>query len=365
MNNPALLCRWHPGLIDTRKRKSERAAPAGSHFVFATYGDMKMNKQLRRLVLGFITLTACAATAHAEAPYPSQPIKIIVPFAPGGTTDVLARILGQRLGTSLGQAVIVENRPGASATLGAAAAAKAPADGYTLLVGSSHHTIAQNVIKKLPYNFNTDFTPISLVAMVPNVIVVNANVPAKNIQEFVALAKSQPGKLAYGSAGSGSAHHLIGEMFKLRSGVDLLHVPYKGSAPAVTDLVGGQVQVMFDTVTSALPYVTSAKTRALAVSTLKRSSAMPDVPTLAETVLPGFDVGTWFGFLAPKGTPTAVIEKLNAEIVKILGVPEVRQQLIKIGAEPIDSTPAQMAEKIKAELTAYESVVKQIKLTVE
>jgi tripartite-type tricarboxylate transporter receptor subunit TctC len=204
-----------------------------------------------------------------------------------------------------------------------------------------------------------------MVAMVPNVVVVNANVPAKNIQELLQLAKAQPGKLAYGSAGSGSAHHLIGEMFKLRSGVDLLHVSYKGSAPAVNDLVGGQVQVMFDTVTSALPYVKSGKTRALAVTTAKRSSAMPDVPTLAETVLPGFDAGTWFGFLAPKGTPPAIVEKLNVELVKILNAPEVRQQLLKNGAEPIGSTPAQLAEKIKAELSAYESLVKQIKLEVE
>jgi tripartite-type tricarboxylate transporter receptor subunit TctC len=320
---------------------------------------------LRSAALTFAAFTACAASAQAASSYPGQPIRVIVPFAPGGTTDVLARILGQRLSTNLGQPVIVENRPGASATLGATAVAKAPADGYTLLVGSTHHTIAQNVFKKLPYNIGNDFAPISMVAMVPNVIVVNANVPAKNIQELLDLAKAQPGKLAYGSAGSGSAHHLIGEMFKLRSGVDLMHVPYKGSAPAVTDLVGGQVQIMFDTVTSSLPYVKSGKTRALAVTTVKRSSAMPDVPTLAEGVLPGFDAGTWFGFLAPKGTPPAIVEKLNAEITKILTVPEVRQQLVKIGAEPIESTPVQMAEKIKTELSAYESVVKQIKLTVE
>jgi tripartite-type tricarboxylate transporter receptor subunit TctC len=330
-----------------------------------THGDRKLNNQLRNLLLGVVIVLACAPASQAAAAYPTQPIKIIVPFSAGGTTDVLARILGQRLGTNLGQAVIVENRPGASATLGAAAAAKAPADGYTLLMGSTHHTIAQNVLKKLPYNFNTDFVPINMVAMVPNVIVANANVPAKNIQELITLAKSQPGKLAYGSAGSGSAHHLIGEMFKLRSGVDLMHVPYKGSAPAVTDLVGGQVQMMFDTVTSGLPYVTSGKTHALAVTTAKRSSAMPEVPTLAETVLPGFDVGTWFGFLAPKGTPAPVVDKLNAEITRILDIPEVRQQLLKIGAEPIHSTPAQMAEKIKAELHDYESVVRQINLAVE
>jgi tripartite-type tricarboxylate transporter receptor subunit TctC len=201
--------------------------------------------------------------------------------------------------------------------------------------------------------------------MVPNMVVINANVPAKNIQELLALAKAQPGKLNYGSAGAGTAHHLIGEMFKLRAGVDIVHIPYKGSAPAVSDLLGGQVQLMFDTVTSGMPQVKAGKTRVLAVTTAKRSSAMPDVPSLAETVLPGFDVGTWFGILAPKGTPAAIVEKLHAEIAKTVNTPDVRKQLLEMGSEPVGNTPAEMAAQIKAELTTYESLTKQIKLTVE
>jgi tripartite-type tricarboxylate transporter receptor subunit TctC len=214
-----------------------------------------MRKLLCTLALASATLATAPAFAQSAATYPNKPIKIVVPFAPGGTTDVLARLVGQRLTAAWGQAVFVENRPGAGATLGADMVAKSPADGYTLLMGAAHHTIAQNVYSKLPYQFGRDFAPVSVVAMVPNMVVVNANVPAKNIQELVALAKAQPGKLNYGSAGTGTAHHLIGEMFNLRAGVDIVHVPYKGSAPALTDLMGGQVQVMFDTVTSGLPMV--------------------------------------------------------------------------------------------------------------
>ncbi|HWI80746.1 tripartite tricarboxylate transporter substrate binding protein [Ramlibacter sp.] len=312
-----------------------------------------------------LATAACAASAQAAAKYPSRPIKIVVPFAPGGTTDALARLVGQHMTQDWGQAVVIENKPGAGATLGADAVAKAPGDGYTLLMGAAHHTIAQNVYAKVPYHFGRDFAPVTVVAMVPNMVVVNANVPARTIQEFIALAKSQPGKLNYGSAGAGTAHHLIGEMFKLRAGVDLVHVPYKGSSPAVADLLSGQVQLMFDTVTSGLPQVKAGKTRALAVTTAKRSSALPDVPSLSETVLPGFDVGTWFGILAPAATPPDIVNKLNAEIVKIINTPEVRKQMLEMGSEPVGNTPAQMAAQIKTELDAFGAVVKQIKLTVE
>lgn len=324
-----------------------------------------MRVLLRTLVLAFAGLAACSASAQTATNFPSKPIKIIVPFPPGGTTDVLARMLGQRFTAAWGQPVVVENRPGAGATLGADVVAKAPADGHTLLMGAAHHTIAQNAYSKLPYHIGRDFAPVSVVALVPNMVVVNANVPAKNIQELVALAKAQPGKLNYGSAGAGTAHHLIGEMFKLRANVDIAHIPYKGSAPAVADLVGGQVQIMFDTVTSGLSQVKAGKTRALAVTTAKRSSAMPDVPTLSETILPGFDVGTWFGILAPAGTPPAVVEKIHAEIAKTVNAPEVRKQLLDTGAEPVGNTPAEMAAQIKTELATYESLAKQIKLNVE
>jgi tripartite-type tricarboxylate transporter receptor subunit TctC len=325
-----------------------------------------MNTWTRRTLVSLgLSLVASAALAQGAATYPNRPIKIVVPFAPGGTTDMLARLVGQRLTQSWGQPVVIENKPGAGATLGADIVAKSAGDGYTLLMGAAHHTIAQKVYSKVPYQFDRDFAPITVVAMVPNMVVVNADVPARNIAEFVALAKSQPGKLNYGSAGSGTAHHLIGEMFNLKAGVKLVHVPYKGSAPAVADLLSGQVQLMFDTVTSSLPQVKAGKLRALAVTTGKRSSAMPDVPTLSETVLPGFDVGTWFGLLAPASTPPAIVSKLNAEIVRIIQQPDVRKQMLEAGSEPIGNTSEQMAAQIRAELDAFESVVKQIKLVVD
>lgn len=325
-----------------------------------------MKKILTRIALAIgLTAMASSTIAQAAANYPARPIKIVVPFAPGGTTDMLARLVGQRLTQSWGQPVVIENKPGAGATLGADIVAKSAPDGYTLLMGAAHHTIAQQVYAKIPYHFDRDFAPITMVAMVPNMVVVNSEVPAKNIAEFIALAKTQPGKLNYGSAGAGTAHHLIGEMFKLRAGVDLVHVPYKGSAPAVADLLSGQVQLMFDTVTSGLPQVKAGKLRALAVTTAKRSSAMPDVPSLSETALPGFDVGTWFGLLAPAATPPAIVQKLNAEIVKIIQQPDVRKQMLEAGSEPMGNTSQQMAAQIKAELEAFEAVVKQIKLVVE
>ena len=324
-----------------------------------------MRNLLRSVLLATAALVTLSATAQGAANFPSRPIKIVVPFAPGGTTDLLARLLGQRLSATWGQPVVIENRPGAGATIGADMVAKSAPDGYTLLMGATHHTIAQNVYSKVPYHFGRDFAPITIVALVPNMVVINANVPARNIQELIALAKAQPGRLNYGSAGAGTAHHLIGEMIKLRAGIDLVHVPYKGSSPAIADLVGGQVQLMFDTVTAGLSQVKAGKTRALAVTTAKRSSALPEVPTLAETVLPGFDQGTWFGILAPAATPPEITAKLNAAMVRIINLPDVQAQLLEMGSEPIGNTPAQMGAQIKAELEAFESVVKQIKLTVE
>ena len=325
---------------------------------------------MKNMVIASIVAMAMAslsnvANAESAQAYPSRPIKIVVPFAPGGTTDALARLVGQRLTSAWGQPVVVENKPGAGATLGADLVAKSPGDGYTLLMGATHHTIAQNVYAKVPYQFDRDLSPITIVAMVPNMVVVHQNVPAKNIQELIALAKSQPGKLNYGSAGSGTAHHMIGEMFKMQVGVDIVHVPYKGSSPAVADLLGGQLDIMFDTVTSGLPQVKAGKLRALAVSTAKRSSAMPDVPSLSETVLPGFDVGTWFGLLAPASTSPDIVAKLNLEIVKIINMPDVRQQMLGMGSEPIGNTQSQMSLQIKKELQSFGAIAKQIKLTVE
>jgi tripartite-type tricarboxylate transporter receptor subunit TctC len=324
-----------------------------------------MNLLRRSVLIAPLALACAAATAQPGSDYPNKPIRIVVPFAPGGTTDVLARIMAQRMTLAWGQPVVVENRPGVGGTIGANMVAKAPPDGYTLLLGTLHHTIAQAVYKNVPYKFGHDFAPVSVMAMVPNVVVVNTAVPAKTIQEFIALAKSRPGELNYGTAGAGTAHHLIGELFQLQAGVRLVHVPYKGSGPAVMDLIGGQVQLMFDTVTSALPQVKAGKTRALAVTTAKRSSALPDIPTLSETVLPGFDVGTWFGIVAPAGTPAPIVQKLYGEIDRTVKDTDVRRQLLEIGAEPIGSTPAQMRAQIDAELDSYEALATKIKLVVE
>jgi tripartite-type tricarboxylate transporter receptor subunit TctC len=327
---------------------------------------MKSLWRIARLVIPAVALTLMAASANAQTPaYPGKPIRWIVPFPPGGSTDLLARVVGQKLTESWGQQVIVENRGGAGGTLGAAEAARAPADGYTLLMGAIHHTIATSVYPKLPYDFQRDFAPITVVAIVPNVLVVNPAVPAKSTKELIAYAKANPGKLTYGSAGMGTAHHLIGELFNLRAGTEIVHVPYKGSAPAVADLIGGQVSIMYDTVASCLPHVKSGKLRPLAVATAKRSSALPDVPTIAESALPGFEVTTWFGALAPAKTSPEVVAKLNAEMVKILNMPDVRKRLLEAGAEPVGNTPEQMAAQIKRETEEFGKIVKQAKITAE
>lgn len=305
------------------------------------------------------------AQAQTSANWPARTVKIVVPFAPGGSTDALARLLAQRLTTAWGQPVIVENKPGAGATLGADYVAKSAPDGYTVLMGAAHHTIAQNVYKNLPYHFGRDLAPVSMVAMIPNVVVVNAKVPVNSIQDLIALAKKEPGKLNYGSAGAGTAHHLLGESFNLKAGTQLVHIPYKGSSPAVADLVSGQVQVMFDTVSSALPQIQAGKTKALAVTTAKRSSALPNVPTLNESVLPGFDFGTWFGILAPAATPTDIITKMSNEIIKIVHMPDVHKQLLEMGSEPIGNTPAEMKTQINKELLEFGELTKQIKLIVD
>jgi tripartite-type tricarboxylate transporter receptor subunit TctC len=325
---------------------------------------MKPLWHIARFAFSVVALAAVAGTAQAQA-YPSKPIRWIVPFPPGGSTDLLARVVGQKLTESWGQQVIVENKGGAGGTLGAAEAARAPADGYTLLMGAIHHTIASSVYPRLPYDFQKDFAPITVVAIVPNVLVVNPSVPANSTKELIAYAKANPGKLTYGSAGMGTAHHLIGEQFNLQAGVSILHVPYKGSSPAVADLIGGQVLIMYDTVASCLPHIKSGKLRPLAVATAKRSSALPDVPTIAEAALPGFEVTTWFGALAPAKTPKEIVVKLNGEIVRILAMPDVRKRLLEAGAEPVGHTPEQMAAQIRKENEELAKIVKQAKITVE
>ena len=325
---------------------------------------MKPLRRIAQLAFSVAALAVMVGSASAQT-YPSKPIRWIVPFPPGGSTDLLARVVGQKLTEAWGQQVIVENKGGAGGTLGAAEAARAPADGYTLLMGAIHHTIASSVYPKLPYDIQKDFAPITVVAIVPNVQVVNPSVPANSTKELIAYAKANPGKLTYGSAGMGTAHHLIGEQFNLQAGVNILHVPYKGSSPAVADLIGGQVLIMYDTVASCLPHIKSGKLRPLAVATAKRSLALPDVPTIAEAALPGFEVTTWFGALAPVKTPKEIVVKLNGEIVKILAMPDVRKRLLDAGAEPVGNSPEQMAAQIKADSDKFARLVKEAKVTVE
>lgn len=312
-----------------------------------------------------VAMTSLVGGAVYAQAWPARPINLIVPFPAGGTTDVLARAVGQELSKSLGQPVVVESRPGAGATLGADYVAKAKPDGYTLLMGAVHHTIATSVYKKLPYDFQKDFAPVSTVALVPNVLVVNPNVPAKTVKELLALAKAEPGKLTYGSNGNGTGQHLIGAQFEGMGGVQMLHVPYKGSGPLTTDLLGGQITMSFDTITPVLPHIKAGKLRVLAVTTGKRSPALPDVPTLDEAGLKGFDLGTWFGILAPAGTPKDIVTRLNTELVKIIHSPDFRKKMEDIGAEPIGNTPEQMARQIREDTDRFARLVKDAKVAID
>ncbi len=328
------------------------------------YFSTWIQPSLLALLAAAALATLSSGSAMAQA-WPARPISLIVPFPAGGTTDVLARAVGVELSKSLGQPVLIESKPGAGATLGADFVAKAKPDGYTLLMGAVHHTIATSVYKKLPYDFQKDLLPITTVALVPNVLVVNAAMPAKNVGELLALAKASPGKFTFGSAGNGTAHHLIGAQFEAMGGVQLLHVPYKGSGPLVTDLLGGQITMSFDTITPVLPHIRAGKLRALAITTNKRSPALPDVPTLDEAGLKGFNLGTWFGVMAPVGTPKEIVVRLNTELLKIIRSPEFKKRMDDIGAEPIGNTPEQMGQQIKEDTERFAKLVKDAKVTID
>ncbi|TXI26220.1 MAG: tripartite tricarboxylate transporter substrate binding protein [Ottowia sp.] len=316
------------------------------------------------LQLAALALASVAGAAHAQA-WPSKPVSLVVPFPAGGTTDVLARALAERLSPAIGQPVIVENKPGAGATIGADYVAKAKADGHTLLIGAVHHTIASSVYKKLPYDFQKGFEPVTVIAMVPNVLVVNARTPAKNVNELVALIKAKPAEASYGSNGNGTAQHLIGTQFQQQTGTRLQHIPYKGSGPLATDLLGGQILMSFDTITPVLPHIKAGKLRPLAVTTAKRSPALPDVPTLQEAGLKDFDIGTWSGVLAPVGTPKPVLDRLSAEATKIIQSPDFRKRMDDIGAQPVGNSPAEMAAQIRSETDKFSLLVKAANVTVE
>lgn len=311
-----------------------------------------------RHLAGAALLCALATTAAAQA-WPTKSVSLVVPFPAGGTTDVLARALGQELAKSLGQPVIVENKPGAGATLGADFVAKAKPDGYTLLMGAVHHTIATSVYRKLAYDFQKDLAPITTVAMVPNVLVVQADSSSRTVPELIAQAKRAPGKLSFGSNGNGTGQHLIGAQFESMAGVQLLHVPYKGSGPAVSDLLGGQVNYMFDSITSARPHIESGKLRALGLTTAKRSKSLPNVPTLAEAGLPGYEVSPWFAVFMPAATPKDIVAKVNAALLEAMKDPDVVKRFETIGAEPVGSTPEEMAQHLARESERWTKLIQE------
>jgi tripartite-type tricarboxylate transporter receptor subunit TctC len=312
----------------------------------------------RCLVLAVASLATPTFSAQAQT-YPSRPIRLVVPFPPGGPTDVLARIVAPRLAERLGQPVIIDNKAGASGMVGADAVAKAAPDGYTLLVNASIHVINPSLYPKQSYDAIADFAAVSNLADVPLVLAVNQKVPARSVKELVAMAKAAKPPLAFASAGNATSQHLSGEAFKVAAGIDLLHVPYKGSAPALTDLIGGQVQLMFDSLPSSIQFVKSGAIQALAVTTARRSSALPDVPTIAESGYPGFSISTWYGLWAPAATPAAVVQRLSNEVTAIVRLPEVRSQFEKLGAEPVGNTPAEFTAFTKSELVKWAGIVKQ------
>jgi tripartite-type tricarboxylate transporter receptor subunit TctC len=307
--------------------------------------------------LSLLALTPLTAQAQA---FPAKAITIIVPFSAGGTTDILARVLGQFMSKDLGQPVIIDNRAGAGGNIGTQLVARAAPDGYTILMGTvGTHAINQSLYPKLAFDPIKDFAPLTRVALVPNLLVANPAQPFKTVKELMAYAKANPGKITFGSSGSGTSIHLSGELFKQMAGVDIQHVAYKGSAPAVNDLLGNHIAIMFDNMPSAIGHVKAGKLRPLAVTTAQRSPALPDVPTIAEAGVPGYEATSWFGLLAPAGTPAPVVTKLNAAILKALADPDVKKKLLEQGAEPAGETPAQFAAFIASETVKWGKIVKQ------
>lgn len=326
---------------------------------------MKSTLTLRRALWGLaVAALLPAGVAWAQA-YPAKPITMLVPFPPGGPTDLVARVLAKKMSEQMGQSVVIDNKPGANGNIAAVAAAKAPADGYTVLYNTSSITLSPALYKSLTYDVQKDLSPVALTAVVPLALVVNPSVPASNVREFVAYAKANPGKLSYGSAGNGNVTHLAAFQFVRQHDIDAAHVPYRGSAPADVDLVAGQIQFMTDTINSVMPFVKDKRLKLLAVTTSKRMSLFPDVPTLGETVMPGFEAGAWQGVMVPANTPKAVIQKLNAEIIKALQSAEVKEKLAQQGAEPLGSTPEEYGSYIKKELARWAAVVKATGVTLE
>jgi tripartite-type tricarboxylate transporter receptor subunit TctC len=310
-------------------------------------------------------IVVSTATAGLAQSYPSKPVRVVVPYPPGGSTDIVARVIGEQLSQSMGQRFVVDNRPGAGGNIGMQLAAGAEPDGYTVVVGTTAHAINMTLFKDLPYDTVKDFEPIALLTEIPLILVVNPAVEAQSVADLIALAKERPGTLNVASSGNGQSTHLAAEMFNAMAGIKLTHVPYKGSAPAITDVVAGHVQLMFDTVMSALPHVQAGKLRALAVSGAERAPVAPDVPTIAEAALPGYEAIAWNGLFAPAGTPRAIIDQLNAEVVKALQSEKVKEQLASLGATTRPTMPNEFSTYVRDEVSKWAKVVKESGATVE
>ena len=324
---------------------------------------------LKRLMPAIAIAAAfCAAgqaQAQAASTYPTKPIHIVVTFTSGGAPDILARLIGEKLNAAWGQPVIVDNKPGAGGNIGADFVAKSAPDGYNLVLGTvGTHSINGALYQNMPYDMVKDFTPVTLLASTPNMLVINNDVPAKNLQEFMALGKKE-GKMTFASSGSGTSIHVSGELFKTMTGIDMQHIPYKGRASAIPDLLGGRVTMMFDNMPSSLPLVREGKLRALGVTSAKRSAAAPDIPTLAESGLPGFEAVSWFAMFSPANTPAPVVNKLQAEISKILKSPDISKKLLDLGLEPSGGSPAELAAYQKSEIAKWSKVVKDSGAKVE
>jgi tripartite-type tricarboxylate transporter receptor subunit TctC len=316
---------------------------------------------IRRTLLALAAAAAAGTSfgAHAAPAWPEKPVRIVVPFAAGGTSDILARLLADKLQVALKQTVLVENKAGAGGVIGADSVAKSAPDGYTFLLGTiASHAINPVLQPKMPYDAAKDFAPVILLGSISNVLLVGTEAPYKSVKELIAAAKAKPGDIAFASSGQGSSQHMSGETFKLLTGAELTHVPYKGSAPAIQDVIGNQIPMSFETVTVALPFVQSGKVRALAVTSAKRSIAMPDVPTLQESGVPGFDVASWQAFYAPAGTPPAIVKRMNAEVAKIIAIPEVKAKMEGLGLQYSPNTPEQFATFGHAELVKWAKIVK-------
>jgi tripartite-type tricarboxylate transporter receptor subunit TctC len=306
------------------------------------------------------------APASAQDKWPSKPITLVVPFPAGGTTDIVARLTGQALSHELGQQVVVDNRPGAGGNIGAQIVARAQANGYTLLMGTvGTHAINAALYKKMPFDHIKDFVPISRAAAVPNVLVTNPARPFKTVQEVIAYGKANPGKLSFASSGNGTSIHLAGELFKSMTGVEMQHVPYKGSAPALTDLMAGQTDIMFDNLPSAMQFIKAGKLRAIAVTTPTRAPELPDLPTIAEAGIPGFDASSWFGLFAPAGTPPEIVKRINDALHKVMATTDLKKSIMEQGGEPIAETSEVFAKFIQAETEKWAKVVKESGAVIE